>query len=349
MQSYLDLFKEEDYPTFIEKYLETKTLKRLKDVTYFCGCDYTKLYHPKFLYTRYHHSIVVSRMTYHFTHDKKETIAALLHDVGTPSFSHCVDYVYGDYINQESSEQNIIKVIEKDEELKQMIKKDGFTLNDFSDFSMFPILENKTPKLCTDRLDGVFSTCYIGLGTHTLEQIKEVYQNLVILKNEEGRKEIGFRDTRIAEKFVEMVEVYAKELQKNKDKYVMKYISEIFLQARLKGLLTFEDLYHKKETELCEIFENSFSSWKYFKESTFLIRTDEEPKDNFYISFETKKRNTIPLVHVKNENRRINEVSSYAKERYEQLKTYKDSKYAYIENIKKLEDEEPKLILKNRQ
>ncbi len=36
-------------------------------------------------------------MTWHFTHDKKETIAVLLHDVGTPCFAHCIDYVFGDY------------------------------------------------------------------------------------------------------------------------------------------------------------------------------------------------------------------------------------------------------------
>ena len=91
MDEYLNIFIDKEYPTFIDKYLNTKTLNRLKNITQFCGCDYTKLYSPKFLYTRFNHSLVVAHMTWHFTHQKDETIAALLHDVGTPCFAHCID------------------------------------------------------------------------------------------------------------------------------------------------------------------------------------------------------------------------------------------------------------------
>ena len=49
MQEYLNLFIDEDYPKFIDKYLNTKTLERLKYITQFCGCDYTRLYSPLFL------------------------------------------------------------------------------------------------------------------------------------------------------------------------------------------------------------------------------------------------------------------------------------------------------------
>ena len=82
MNQYINLFIDKSYPDFIDKYLTTKTLTRLKYITQFCGCDYTKLYSPLFLYTRFDHSLVVAHMTWHFTHDKKETIVALLHDVG---------------------------------------------------------------------------------------------------------------------------------------------------------------------------------------------------------------------------------------------------------------------------
>ncbi len=81
MQEYMNLFIDKEYPTFLDKYFSTKTLKRLKYVTQFCGADYTKLYSPTCLYTRYDHSIVVAHMTWHFNHDKVATIVALLHDV----------------------------------------------------------------------------------------------------------------------------------------------------------------------------------------------------------------------------------------------------------------------------
>ncbi len=71
MNQYLNIFIDTDYPDFIDKYLNTNTLNRLKHITQFCGCDYTNLYSPLFKYTRFDHSLVVAHMTWHFTHNKK--------------------------------------------------------------------------------------------------------------------------------------------------------------------------------------------------------------------------------------------------------------------------------------
>lgn len=337
MDNYLKLFIDEIYPSFIDKYLHTNTLKRLKHVTQFCGCDYTKLYSPLFLYTRFDHSLVVAHMTWHFTHDKKETLAALFHDVGTPCFAHCIDYVFGDYLNQETSEKSIVEVLKLDEELCRFLKEDGLSVKDFICYDHYPILENKSPKLCTDRLDGVLHTAYIWLHVHSLEEIKEVYDNIVVLENEEGQKEIGFQDIKVGEKFLEMVYLYAKELQGNTDKYVMKYISEIVKQAFQKNLITLEDLYTKKEEEICHIFDAHITSWKKFRKANTLVRTEEEPKHHFYISFATKKRNVIFLVQTKDGSKRITEVSNLAKEKYDELEKYKDTTYAFIKEVESLD------------
>lgn len=333
MNQYLNIFIDNNYPDFIDKYLTTNTLNRLKHITQFCGCDYTNLYSPLFKYTRFDHSLVVAHMTWHFTHDKKETIMALLHDVGTPCFAHCIDYVFEDYINQESSEKSITEIISKDKKIQNFLKKDNLSIKDLEDYSKFHILENKSPKLCTDRLDGVLHTCYIWLHTHSLEQIKEVYDNMTILINEEGNPEIGFSDIEVSEKFASMVYNYAKELQGNTDKFVMKYISEVVKLSVKRKIVSLEDLYTKKEEELCAIFNKNFLSWKAFGETSKLIRTNNEPNNRFYISFETKKRNTIPLVYTASGNKRIIEISNVAQNIYDELKQYKDSTYAYIEEI----------------
>lgn len=336
MNQYLNIFIDSDYPDFIDKYLTTNTLNRLKHITQFCGCDYTNLYSPLFKYTRFDHSLVVAHMTWHFTHDKKETIMALLHDIGTPCFAHCIDYVFGDYINQESSEKSMIEIINKDKKIQMFLKEDNLSIKDLDNYSNFHILENKSPKLCTDRLDGVLHTCYIWLHTHSLEQIKEVYDNITILKNEDGSPEIGFSNIEIAEKFASMVYNYAKELQGNTDKFVMKYISEIVKLSVKRKLISLEDLYMKKEEDLCSIFDKKFLSWKKFNETNSLIRTDKEPNKRFYISFETKKRNVIPLVHTASGDKRIIEISDVALNIYDELKQYKDSTYAYVEEIHNL-------------
>ncbi len=62
-----------------------------------------------------------------------------------------------------------------------------------------------------------------------------VYDNIIILENEDNKPEVGFKDLKIAEKFVSMVYNYAKDLQGNTDKYIMKYISKIVKLACEEG------------------------------------------------------------------------------------------------------------------
>lgn len=336
MNNYLALFIDKEYPYFIDKYLSTKTMNRLKHITQFCGCDYTKLYNPLFLYTRFDHSLVVAHMTWHFTHDKTETIAALLHDVGTPCFAHCIDYVFEDYLNQESSEKEIVDMIKGDYELLSILKEDNITLKQLKKLNKYPILENKAPRLCTDRLDGILHTCYIWLHTHSLEQIKEIYDDIIVLRNEDNSKEIGFKNQEIANKFVSMVVVYAKELQGNTDKYVMKYISEVIKSAFNKKLISLNDLYTKKETEIVDILKANFTSWKYFSEALTIVRTNIKP-NNFYISFDTKKRKAIPLIKTSNGNKQITDIQNNSKDVYLNLENFHDTNFAYIDTIVTLE------------
>lgn len=335
MFNYLSIFLEEGIPDFLIKYLNTKTLIRMKFVTQFCGADYSKLYSPSFLYTRFHHSLIAALMTWHFTHDKKETIKALLHDVGTPCFAHVIDYVFGDYIKQESAERKLSDIILLDDELVEYLKSDGIDPYELDDLSDCHILENHHPNLCVDRLDGVLHTCYIWLHTHPLSIIKRIYDNIVVLENEECLPEIGFKDIPHAEEFVSLVNVYAKELQGNTDKYVMSYISEVVKAAAASRLISFEDLYQKREEELVEIFAREFKTWNVFSNTKELVRSDVKP-EGFFVSLDVKKRNTIPLVNDNGKIVRINEVSDYAKKIYQDLENYHDTKYAYVKEIKRV-------------
>ena len=332
-KNYIEIFIDKEYPSFIDKYLNVKTLKRLKYITQFCGCDYTKIYNTRFLFTRFDHSLVVAHMVWHFTHDKKATIIALLHDVGTPCFAHTIDFVLGDYLEQESSEVNIIDLINKDEELKKYLKEDNVSIDDLSDLSKYPILENKSPKLCCDRLDGVLHTCYIWIQTHELEDIKEVFNDLIVLENEQGIPEIGFQNKNIALRFVKMTSIYALELQSNRSKYVTQYISETIKKAFNDKLLIIDDLYKKKEIDIVKLLEKNIDSWNDFSNSTHVIGTNNKPY-SYYVSLETKKRNVIPLVKISDGNIRINKILKEASRIYNKINNYKSKKYSYIKNIK---------------
>lgn len=328
---YLKLFIDEEYPSFIDKYLNTNTLNRIKYIGQFCGCDYTKLYSPLYFYSRFEHSLVVAHMTWHFTHDKLSTIAALLHDIGTPCFAHTIDVLLNDAINQESSEIDIIELIKKDNELLKCLKEDNISLEDLKNLSQYPILENKSPKLCTDRLDGVLHTCYIWLHTHSLEDIKEIYNNITVLNNEDNKPELGFTNLDISKKFVNMIYIYSIELQSNRNKFLMKYISDALNIAFKKKLFNINDLYTRKEQDIVTILVNNISSWQTFTSATKVTRTNNIPKQ-YHIHIETKKRTVTPLILQNNKIIRLNEISSF-KSIYNKIKNYNDKEYAYIKEI----------------
>ena len=137
----------------------------------------------------------------------------------------------------------------------------------------------------------------------------------------------------IAEKFVGMVYDYAIELQSDKNKYVMEYICELVKSSCQRNLFTLDDLYDKKEEDICTIFDENISSWKHFINATSIVRSDIKPENRFYISFKTKKRNVIPLVSTASGPRRIAEISKTAKRYYDEIEKYEDALYAYVEEI----------------
>ena len=123
----------------------------------------------------------------------------------------------GDSINQESSEKSIREVIDNSNEIKKYLEFDEVSIDELDDISKFTIVENKKSKLCVDRLDGVLSTCFIWIKTISLDEIKEIYNDMEVLTNEENELEIGFKSKEIAEKFFKCSYDYSIALQKHED------------------------------------------------------------------------------------------------------------------------------------
>lgn len=99
IKKYLQILSKE-FPAFLIEYANVPEMQRLKGISMVSACEYTKLIPYKFFHTRYEHSLGVALIVWHFTKDKKQAIAGLYHDIATPSFSHVVDYLHGDYENK---------------------------------------------------------------------------------------------------------------------------------------------------------------------------------------------------------------------------------------------------------
>ena len=241
-----------DFPDFLTKYLELPVMQRLKGIGLLCGTDWTALYKNRFYYSRFDHSLGVALIVWHFTHDKAQTIAGLLHDISTPVFSHVSDFRKGDALTQTATEEPTSRIIRGDAELGLLLAEDGLTAAQVEDYHFYPIADNEIPQLSADRLEYMFPSGMALDGSWAMEEIRRCYNDLTILKNEEGRDELGFRSLEVAELYCEHFCMIGHILQLNENKLTLQLLGQIMNMAEKAGLLSESDFMTLSEREVIE-------------------------------------------------------------------------------------------------
>lgn len=332
MKEYLKILSNE-IPDFLNDYINTPQMQKLAGISVSCGTYYTKLFDKMVWYSSLDHSIAVSLIVWNFTKDKKQTIAGLFHDIATPVFKHSIDFMNGDYKKQESTEELTTQIISGSKEIMSLLKRDGIKIEEVDNYHIYPIADNDTPMLSADRLEYTLSN---GLGAckniWSLEDVKEIYENIEIQKNEQGIEELGFKDIKIAEKFVKGMRRLSNSYIDNKRKFSMQFLADIMKIMSSQNLITKKDLYELSEKEVIERIENcdyaeisqKFDMWKNAHE---IKESDEKVKNKYCVSIDAKIRYINPLVN----GIRISEISEVAKEEIQKALEFKTKKYAYLD------------------
>ena len=247
LEYYLDKLNYKTKPQFLEKYLQTPCLLRLKKVGYFCGMDYASknIYNFKEKITRYDHSLTVALLTWECSKDIKATITGLFHDIGTPCFSHVIDYMNKDYEKQESTEQYTEKILRNDVYLKKCLKEDNIEIEDIINFKKYNIVDNDRPKVCSDRLDGVILTGISWTKNINYEDIENIINDIEIYNNE-----IGFRTEKVANFVLEVsksIDIYC---HTKEDNYMMELLASITKHGIEMGYITYDELYYLTEENI---------------------------------------------------------------------------------------------------
>lgn len=242
-------------PKFLEKYLSLRILTRLKKVGYFCGMDYASAHVYLFEYkiSRYEHSLTTALITWKFTKSKKQTLAALFHDVSTPCFSHVIDYMNKDYENQESTEEKTETILKNSKKLRKLLKEDNLTIDDITDFKKFTIVDNHRPKLCADRIDGIILTSLGWTKTLSMEEVPSILNSIKVMINEDNEKELGVTTNEMANKLCNLNREIDIICHSNEDNYMMELLAEITKYAIDKEYITYDNLYEYNEDKLLKI------------------------------------------------------------------------------------------------
>ncbi len=258
LEQYFDILEYNKKPQFLDKYLQTPSLLRLKNIGYFCGMDYAskQIYCFDEYISRYDHSLTVALLTWHYTKNEKQTLAGLFHDIATPCFSHVIDYMNKDYENQESTEEYTEKILKEDTYLNKCLKQDNILLEDITDFKKYTIVDNDRPKLCTDRLDGLILTALFWPKAININDAKNIIHDTQIVINEEGNQEIGFKSSEIANFVLKVSKTIDIFCHSKEDNYMMELLASITREAIQNKYISYNDLYILNEKELIDILKN---------------------------------------------------------------------------------------------
>lgn len=295
---YVNSIYSSDVPEFVREIAETDIMKRLRKVGMDCGCEYTSFacWQGLLPAKRYEHSIGVGLITWHFTHDVKQTVAALLHDASSPVFAHVVDFMNHDYVTQESTESDTRKMIENSRQLHSLLKKYGLTTDEVCDYHMYPIADNDSPRLSADRLEYTMRNFYRYVHL-SAEEIAEYYNDLTVIKNEEGEDELAFQTLEIAERFtlhtIETSRIYIQDA----DRYSMEVLGRILKKALELNVLAGNDLYSGEEDVIEKLMgnEETRTMWKWFC-GLSIMETSDVAVDDSWIRVPAKKRYINPLI-----------------------------------------------------
>ena len=325
-----------DFPEFLVDYIETPEMLKQDGISVSCGTIYSKLFQDRIWFSSLDHSIGVALIIWNFTRDKKQTIAGLLHDIATPAFKHAIDYMNKDYEVQESTEFKTEEIIKNSKEITALLERDGLKLSDVSDYHIYPIADNDTPKLSADRLEYTLSNGFGAvLKLWNLDEVKEIYDNIEVFVNEDGIEELGFRDKRCAEIFVNIMSKLSMTYNLNRTTSSMQFIADILKSMQDKNMINVNELYELTEKEIiskiehCELnISNAFKNWR---NATIVYETDEIPACYYTSVTKVKIRYINPLVKVGDEVKRVYDISSSAKEDIDKCLDFKQKKYVYYD------------------
>ena len=339
IKTYLEIL-ESDFPKWLEEYIETPALLRSASISNNCGMIYTDLIPSNFFYSNLDHSVAVALVVWHFTRDKKQTLAGLFHDIATPAFKHCVDVMDGDGEKQESLEKLTPKFIEDSPEIMKLLERDDIKLEEVSDYHVYPIADNDSPRLAADRLEYSLSNALLLYNKLNLNEVREIYNDIEIEINEDNLPELGFKTKKNARKFVrvtcEMSIIYRDE----RPRYSMRFIADILKDLSGEGVISRADLFEKKESEIINIIEKSkygevFKKWRKAKK----VETSKaKPEGVYSVKSNSKVRFIDPLV----KGERISKICKIVKGYIEKNLAYDMSDYVYL-NLKMPESQSDKL------
>ena len=239
-------------PEYIKEILDVPELTRINGIDINAGINLSGFNMYKYSYSILDHSLGVALILNNFITNKKQILAALFHDISVPAFSYSTTYI--DETNFEKGDNALTNydVIVGSDKLFEYLFKNEIQIDEMCDYTKFPLAYNVRPMLCAHILEYFLHTAYLS-NKCTLEEIKEIYNDLVVVPNEENMPEFCFNTKRLAEKFCEITLECGKKYRSYESKMTMKFISDTLAAMVRRAVIKRKDLYTSADKVIMDI------------------------------------------------------------------------------------------------
>lgn len=230
-------------------------------------------------------------IVWRFTGDVRQALAGLFHDIAAPCFAHVIDFMLGDSMTQEATEDGTRTVIEQSECIQALLGGHGLSTDDVADYHRYPIADNDSPRLSADRLEYTLGNL-VNYRFITRDRAKWMLDALTVLRDEHGREELGFIDTEAAAAFangaMDMGRIYVSEA----DRFSMQALAELLVRARDAGVIAMSDLWRDEPFLIDKLCRNAqfAEEWRRYRRYRGIVHGEGG------IVVHAKKRFIDPLV-----------------------------------------------------
>ena len=324
-----------EIPVLLKQLANTAEMQRLSNIGMHCGCEYADLLlyrGARIPYTRLIHSIGVSNIVWNFTHDIRQAIAGLLHDIATPVFAHTIDFMQGDHLTQESTEDKTLFMIENSKEITALLKENHIRMEEVSDYHLYPIADNDTPMLSADRLEYTMGNGFCVYNME-LEELSDIYKDLIVTQNEHGNEELCFRSIENAKKFTNLSLRNSHFFVSDEDRFLMQYLADMIRLAIENGILLLSDLYLTENEVIQKLNKDKKLSnrWRRYTELSAVSSSVKKPDTEYCVKISAKKRYIDPLVLVENKAIRLTKLDIDIRDQIQSFLNIDFNKWLFVE------------------
>ena len=176
------------------------------------------------------------------------------------------------------------------------------------------------------------------MGNINLKELKTIYEDITVTKNEEGIFEFAFDNYSVAEKFCKLSIEVARKHRSYESKISMKIVATLLELMLKREEINNEDLYKYADKAIYEMGINSSDrriseGWQKLKEIEKFYTKFNPVDDKFCVKVNVEARYIDPLVKLKGGYVRISRVSLELKEEINQFLNSDTDLYMYADFV----------------